>query len=103
MRSFLLSVREGGRLTRIVIFVGASFLIHMLWPSREDGYEFLLVAVEHFQEMHPSYKVPEGVGYIWMCGAPTQTCSDRLSSECDDWVSRHGIVCSVGNLNPLLT
>ena len=64
-----------------------SLMLLILLFTREDGYDFLLVAVEHFEAMHPEYKIPEGVGYIWMCGAPTQTCKDRFSSKCDDWVS----------------
>jgi hypothetical protein len=56
-----------------------------LFSVREDGYEFMLVAQEHFVAMHPDYQMPEGVGYVWMCGQPTQTCDDRFNEDCDDW------------------
>ena len=57
-----------------------------LFSYREDGYEFTLISVEHFEAMHPSYKLPLGVGYIWICGAPTKTCKlEPDDKNCDDW------------------
>ena len=41
-----------------------------LFSKREEGYELLLVDERYFSAMHPDYKMPVGVGYVWMCGEP---------------------------------
>ena len=55
-----------------------------LFCGREDGYDLLLVHEENFRAMHPDYCLPAGVGYIWICGAPTSTCHQPSQDACND-------------------
>jgi len=54
-----------------------------LFSFREEGYELLLIDADFFEAMHPDFKIPEGVGYVWVCGQPTLKCGGT-SDDCFD-------------------
>jgi len=55
-----------------------------LFSFREEGYELLLIDEDYFEPMHPDFKIPKGVGYVWVCGQPTLKCKDSSNNNCFD-------------------
>jgi len=54
-----------------------------LFSYREEGYELLFVHEDYFEAMHPDFRLPKGIGYVWVCGQPTLKCKDPSSEKCN--------------------
>jgi len=53
-----------------------------LFSFREEGYELLLIDEDFFEPMHPDFVMPQGVGYLWVCGRPLLKCGDPSNNDC---------------------